>query len=69
MGGLCALDAYGILAGWRVFGHWAHLTGAAMGYFAWRGGGEGRGWRAAVGFVGGGGGKARDKRASGGWKD
>ncbi|KAJ2923697.1 hypothetical protein H1R20_g13394, partial [Candolleomyces eurysporus] len=31
--GLVCLDAIGILRGWRLFDHWAHLGGAAFGVF------------------------------------
>ena len=32
--GLVALDAVGVLRGWRLFDHWVHLTGAAVGMAA-----------------------------------
>ncbi|TFK25573.1 hypothetical protein FA15DRAFT_668269 [Coprinopsis marcescibilis] len=37
VGGLVALDMIGILRGWRMFDHWAHLGGAAFGcvYYAY----------------------------------
>ncbi|KAH8111059.1 hypothetical protein DFH11DRAFT_1616741 [Phellopilus nigrolimitatus] len=31
VGGMVALDVIGILRGWRLFDHWAHLGGAAFG--------------------------------------
>ncbi|KIM44829.1 hypothetical protein M413DRAFT_67386 [Hebeloma cylindrosporum] len=33
VGALMALDMIGILRGWRLFDHWAHLGGAAFGIF------------------------------------
>ncbi|KAF9447505.1 hypothetical protein P691DRAFT_671333 [Macrolepiota fuliginosa MF-IS2] len=37
VGGLVAMDMIGILRGWRMFDHWAHLGGAAFGaaYYAY----------------------------------
>ncbi|KAL9713784.1 hypothetical protein Ac2012v2_003395 [Leucoagaricus gongylophorus] len=37
VGGLVLMDAIGILRGWRLFDHWAHLGGAAFGaaYYAY----------------------------------
>jgi len=32
--GIAALDVAGIVRGWRMFDHWAHLTGAAVGVWA-----------------------------------
>ncbi|KAF8629048.1 hypothetical protein AX15_003548 [Amanita polypyramis BW_CC] len=32
VGGLVALDIMGVLRGWRMFDHWAHLGGAAFGF-------------------------------------
>ena len=32
--GLVAFDTIGLFSGWRVMGHAAHLTGAAVGYYA-----------------------------------
>ncbi|KAK3080946.1 hypothetical protein LTS18_011679 [Coniosporium uncinatum] len=32
--GIAALDAAGIIRGWQMFDHWAHLTGAAVGVWA-----------------------------------
>jgi len=33
VGGLMLLDVTGIIRGWRLFDHWAHLGGAAFGIF------------------------------------
>ncbi|KAF8199109.1 hypothetical protein BJ912DRAFT_845165 [Pholiota molesta] len=33
VGGLLLLDCIGVLRGWRMFDHWAHLGGAAFGVF------------------------------------
>ncbi|KZP01648.1 hypothetical protein CALVIDRAFT_532421 [Calocera viscosa TUFC12733] len=33
VGGLVLLDIVGVLRGWRMFDHWAHLGGAAFGVF------------------------------------
>ncbi|KZT43234.1 hypothetical protein SISSUDRAFT_1069068 [Sistotremastrum suecicum HHB10207 ss-3] len=33
--GLVLIDTVGILRGWRLFDHWAHLGGAAFGAFYW----------------------------------
>lgn len=35
LGMLLALDVIGVLRGWRLFNHWAHLGGAAFGAFYW----------------------------------
>jgi len=35
VGGMVALDAIGIIRGWRMFDHWAHLGGAAFGALYW----------------------------------
>jgi len=36
VGGMVALDAIGIIRGWRLFDHWAHLGGAAFGAIYWK---------------------------------
>ncbi|KAJ1596811.1 hypothetical protein NDA14_007929 [Ustilago hordei] len=41
--GLVAVDVLGVLRGWRVFDHWAHLGGAAFGGLYWYGDGV-RAW-------------------------
>ncbi|SAM85004.1 related to PCP1-mitochondrial serine protease [Ustilago bromivora] len=41
--GLVAADVVGVLRGWRVFDHWAHLGGAAFGGLYWYGDGV-RAW-------------------------
>lgn len=41
--GLVAADITGIVLGWRMFDHWAHLGGAAFGGLYWYGGGV-EGW-------------------------
>jgi len=35
LGALLAVDVLGLLRGWRLFNHWAHLGGAAFGAFYW----------------------------------
>ncbi|PPQ96801.1 hypothetical protein CVT26_006204 [Gymnopilus dilepis] len=36
VGGLVLMDMIGIMRGWRVFDHWAHLGGAAFGVFYYK---------------------------------
>ncbi|KLO17916.1 hypothetical protein SCHPADRAFT_867276 [Schizopora paradoxa] len=36
VGGMVALDVLGIIRGWRMFDHWAHLGGAAFGAIYWK---------------------------------
>ncbi|CEH12907.1 Integral membrane protease of the rhomboid family involved in different forms of regulated intramembrane proteolysis [Ceraceosorus bombacis] len=38
--GLVALDVVGVLRGWRMFDHWAHLGGAAFGYLYFKHGND-----------------------------
>ncbi|GAC98308.1 hypothetical protein PHSY_005901 [Pseudozyma hubeiensis SY62] len=38
--GLVLVDAVGVVRGWRMFDHWAHLAGAAFGAGYWFGGAE-----------------------------
>ncbi|PAV19888.1 hypothetical protein PNOK_0482200 [Pyrrhoderma noxium] len=36
VGGMVMLDILGILRGWRLFDHWAHLSGALFGLFYYK---------------------------------
>lgn len=36
VGGLVAMDLIGVMRGWRLFDHYAHLGGAAFGALYWR---------------------------------
>ncbi|THH00464.1 hypothetical protein EW145_g7073 [Phellinidium pouzarii] len=36
VGGMVALDIMGIIRGWRLFDHWAHLSGAAFGLWYYK---------------------------------
>jgi len=38
--GMVLLDVVGIIRGWKMFDHWAHLGGALFGAWAWYDGGS-----------------------------